>query len=183
MVPAYKTLSLRKDGPVDWLTLDRPHALNTLTIDMVEELGRYFGALEVDSSVRVVVLRGAAGQFCAGLDLKDMGPRLASMDVTAMYAFQRRAQPHRARHAAMSATDRCAARGRRLRGRPCARACLGYSILRERCGMNAAFHPHRPHGMRHGASYLMQRLVGASVAAEVLMTGRFSARSGRRRLA
>jgi enoyl-CoA hydratase/carnithine racemase len=173
MVPAYKTLSLRKDGPVDWLTLDRPHALNTLTIDMVEELGRYFGALEVDSSVRVVVLRGAAGQFCAGLDLKDMGPRLASMDVTAMYAFQRRLSR------IVLAMRRCPQPiVALLEGAACGGGlALALASDIRYCAsdvrMNAAFIRIGLTGCDMGASYLMQRLVGASVAAEVLMTGRF----------
>jgi enoyl-CoA hydratase/carnithine racemase len=173
MVAAYKTLSIRKNGPVDWLTLDRPEALNTLTIDMVEELGRYFSALESDSSVRVVVLRGAGGQFCAGLDLKDMGPRLASMDSAAMYAFQRRLSR------IVLAMRRCPQPIiALLEGAACGGglALALASDVRYCTGdvrMNAAFIRIGLTGCDMGASYLMQRLVGASVAAEVLMTGRF----------
>jgi enoyl-CoA hydratase/carnithine racemase len=170
---AYKTLSLRKNGAVDWLTLDRPEALNTLTIDMVEELGDYFGALEADSTVRVVVLRGAGGQFCAGLDLKDMGPRLASMDLAAMYAFQRRLSR------IVLAMRRCPQPiVALLEGAACGGglALALASDVRYCTGdvrMNAAFIRIGLTGCDMGASYLMQRLAGASVAAEVLMTGRF----------
>lgn len=170
---AFTTLSLRKTGPVDWLTLNRPAALNTLSIEMVEELGRYFSALEADASVRVVVLRGAGGQFCAGLDLKDMGPRLAAMDVPAMHAFQRRLSRivlamRRCPQPIIALLEGAACGG----GLALALASdVRYCTADTR--MNAAFIRIGLTGCDMGVSYLMQRLAGASLAAEVLMTGRF----------
>ncbi len=76
----FQTLSLEKRGAADWLTLDRPDAMNTLNAAMVEELLRYFTQLEADRSVRVVVLRAAGANFCAGLDLKDMAARFSTLD-------------------------------------------------------------------------------------------------------
>ena len=67
----YQTLSIRKDGAVDHVTLNRPDSLNALNRRMVEELLDYFGALYWDKSVRIVVIRGAGKAYCAGLDLKE----------------------------------------------------------------------------------------------------------------
>ena len=56
---AYTTITVRQDGAVDWLTLNRPDRLNTLTGTMVEALCDYFDGLKRDYGVRIVVMRGA----------------------------------------------------------------------------------------------------------------------------
>src|SRR6478736_1063800 len=53
------------------ITLDRPEALNALTIPMKEELLAAFRAIGRDRSVRSAVLTGAGRAFCAGQDLKE----------------------------------------------------------------------------------------------------------------
>jgi len=58
------------DGIVT-ITLDRPDALNALTIPMKIELLAVFRALARDPAVRAVVLTGAGRAFCAGQDLKE----------------------------------------------------------------------------------------------------------------
>lgn len=67
-----KTVLLRREGGVLHLTLNRPELRNALSIAMVAELRAALAAAEADASVRVIVLRGAGGHFCAGGDLKDM---------------------------------------------------------------------------------------------------------------
>lgn len=52
------------------LTLNRPEARNALNPEMVAALVAMFQHLQQRSDVRVVVLRGAGGHFCAGADLK-----------------------------------------------------------------------------------------------------------------
>lgn len=68
---AYQTLTVEKRGDVDWLTLNRPEALNAINLQMVHDLTDYFGRLYNDPQVRVVVMRGAGRAFCAGLDIKE----------------------------------------------------------------------------------------------------------------
>lgn len=58
------------DG-VATLTLDRPDALNSLTVPLKEELARAFRSLGHDRAVRAVVLTGAGRAFCAGQDLRE----------------------------------------------------------------------------------------------------------------
>ena len=55
----YETIAVRKEGPIEWLTLNRPDSLNALNKRLVDELLDYFQALYWDKSVRVVVMRGA----------------------------------------------------------------------------------------------------------------------------
>ena len=53
------------------ITLDRPEALNALTVPMKVELLAALQAVARDRSVRAVVLTGAGRAFCAGQDLKE----------------------------------------------------------------------------------------------------------------
>ncbi len=58
----------------DWvatLTLDRPDALNSLTVPLKEELLATFRRIARDRDVRAVVLTGAGRAFCAGQDLRE----------------------------------------------------------------------------------------------------------------
>ncbi|MEE1816264.1 crotonase/enoyl-CoA hydratase family protein [Streptomyces sp. NPDC090082] len=63
-------LSVRREGATLVLTLNRPEAKNALSLPML--VGLYDGWLEADADdgVRSVVLTGAGGSFCAGMDLK-----------------------------------------------------------------------------------------------------------------
>ena len=58
-------------GPAAWITFDRPDALNAMTFDMYEQLFASCERADDDSSVRVLVLRGAGGRaFVAGTDIR-----------------------------------------------------------------------------------------------------------------
>ena len=68
----YETILVRREGAIDWLTLNRPEALNALSIRMQLELQHYFEMLYRKLDTRVVILRGAGRAFCAGLDIKEV---------------------------------------------------------------------------------------------------------------
>jgi 2-(1,2-epoxy-1,2-dihydrophenyl)acetyl-CoA isomerase len=53
------------------VTLDRPDALNALTVPLKEALLDAFLQFAADDSVRAVVLTGAGRAFCAGQDLRE----------------------------------------------------------------------------------------------------------------
>ncbi|MFH8294709.1 crotonase/enoyl-CoA hydratase family protein [Streptomyces sp. NPDC018059] len=63
-------LSVRRAGATLILTLNRPEAKNALSLGML--VGLYDGwlAADEDDEVRSIVLTGAGGAFCAGMDLK-----------------------------------------------------------------------------------------------------------------
>ena len=59
------------DSGVATVTLNRPDALNSLTVPMKRALLAAIRRLERDVSVRAVVLTGAGRAFCAGQDLRE----------------------------------------------------------------------------------------------------------------
>jgi 2-(1,2-epoxy-1,2-dihydrophenyl)acetyl-CoA isomerase len=68
---AYTTLRYELADAIATITLDRPDALNALTVPLKVELLAAFRAVARDRSVRAVVLTGAGRAFCAGQDLKE----------------------------------------------------------------------------------------------------------------
>eukprot|EP00899_Mesostigma_viride_P018712 jgi/Mesvir1/26842/Mv20595-RA.1 len=51
------------------VTLNRPSAMNSLTVPMLRKLASIFNSLRGDNTVRVAILTGAGRGFCAGIDL------------------------------------------------------------------------------------------------------------------
>lgn len=64
-------LRVEVDDAIATLTLDRPDALNSLTVSLKEELIRALADVGADPAIRVVVLTGAGRAFCAGQDLRE----------------------------------------------------------------------------------------------------------------
>jgi 2-(1,2-epoxy-1,2-dihydrophenyl)acetyl-CoA isomerase len=67
----FTTIRLEVADAVATITLDRPDALNALTVPMKTELLAALRTIGRDRSVRAVVLTGAGRAFCAGQDLKE----------------------------------------------------------------------------------------------------------------
>ena len=67
-----KHLTVQREGATLVLTLNRPEAKNALSLPML--VGLYDGWVEADAddTIRSVVLTGAGGVFCAGMDLKSL---------------------------------------------------------------------------------------------------------------
>jgi len=62
------------DGAVGVLTLNRPQALNAMTVGMLETIGELLDEIESDPDTRVLVLTAAGEKaFCVGADLKSRG--------------------------------------------------------------------------------------------------------------
>lgn len=69
---AYQFLTTRRDGPVEYLTLNRPEVRNALNEQVIAELARWADSMQAPRDVRVVVLGGAGKSFCAGADIEWM---------------------------------------------------------------------------------------------------------------
>jgi len=64
------TVRTESRGPVAIVTLDRPEVRNAVDRPTAEALADAFRRFDADESLRVAVLTGAGGTFCAGADLK-----------------------------------------------------------------------------------------------------------------
>lgn len=64
----YRFLAVRRDGPVQYLTLNRPDVRNAFNDEVVAELRHWADAILSAPGVRVVVLDGAGKVFSAGAD-------------------------------------------------------------------------------------------------------------------
>lgn len=66
-------LLIELDGPIAWLTINRPDKLNALNRNTLAELTKAFERLKSDADVRVIVLTGAGPKaFVAGADIAEM---------------------------------------------------------------------------------------------------------------
>ncbi|MBP9045481.1 MAG: enoyl-CoA hydratase/isomerase family protein [Moraxellaceae bacterium] len=80
-LPTTDTLELREEGFALHITLNRPESRNAMSLQMTQDLRAVFTAIENSEDIRVVVLRGANGHFCAGGDIKDMaGARMRAAE-------------------------------------------------------------------------------------------------------
>ena len=64
-----ETLELEQEGPILWVRLHRPEAMNAYTAQMGAELAAAFDHADAEDSVRVVVLTAKGRVFCAGADV------------------------------------------------------------------------------------------------------------------
>lgn len=169
----YETLELRHDKEVLWLVLNRPAALNAMNSLLVNELHACLDKLAADHSVRVVILRGAGRAFCAGLDLKETRAGDGRGSVADGLCGQRHIAElaikiHRAPQPFIAAVHGAAAGG----GFGLALAS-DIRIAAESARMNAAFIRIGLSACDVGVSYFLPRVVGTSVASELLLTGDF----------
>jgi enoyl-CoA hydratase/3-hydroxyacyl-CoA dehydrogenase len=66
----YEEIEVRKEPPIGWIVLNRPHRLNAISPKMVEELEDAVDELSADRSVRVIVITGSGGRaFSVGADI------------------------------------------------------------------------------------------------------------------
>ncbi|GAB3212779.1 Enoyl-CoA hydratase/carnithine racemase [Marinactinospora thermotolerans DSM 45154] len=59
-------------GDTAWITIDNPRKRNAMDAHMWRQVPEALTAIEADERVRVVVLAGAGGTFCAGADISDL---------------------------------------------------------------------------------------------------------------
>ncbi|WP_310475305.1 enoyl-CoA hydratase/isomerase family protein [Sandarakinorhabdus sp.] len=172
----YETIAIEQRSPVDWLTLNRPEALNSINNQMVADLSDYFGSLFHAERTRIVVMRGAGRAYCAGLDIKSQSAGAQGTQPAPFaggFGFQGwladvYVKMRRCPQPIISLVHGAACGG----GFAFALAS-DIRIAATSARMNAAFIKLGLSSCDMGTSYFLPRLVGASLAAELMMTGRF----------
>lgn len=85
------TVLLDVGGPLATVTLNRPEVLNAANLAFMEDFEAVLDALEVASTVKVVLVRGAGRAFSAGLDL-DMSAGGTSPELLGFFERQERSR-------------------------------------------------------------------------------------------
>ena len=164
-----------KDG-IAWLTMNRPERLNAMNPALIDALLTYFEGLTARSSARVVVLQGAGRSFCSGLDLKDA---LAAGTAAAPRSVEDSFDKQHSIKNIMLAMRRCpqpiisVVQGSASGGGFALALASDIRLATADARFNAAFIRIGLSACDVGVSYFLPRMVGASVAAEYLLTGRF----------
>ncbi|OBG93438.1 enoyl-CoA hydratase [Mycobacterium sp. E136] len=169
-----ETLVVDRDRPgVVVLQLNRPKQLNAINEVMRDELSLTLGEIAADTSVNAVVLTGAGRGFCAGIDVRNFGsPIEASAPAIERMRFQEAmaALPQAIR--ALPQPVVAAVNG------PCVGAGLALCLASDIriCSTAATFGNAAIllglSGAEMGMSYHLPRIVGTSVAADWMLTGR-----------
>lgn len=160
------------------LRMNRPARLNALNAELITELVRQFEALNAERRTRVVILTGAGKGFCAGADLQAPAEPGSLPGTTGLgdFGFVYKYQEYLSRM--VLAVHECekpviaAVNGAAVGGG------LGLSLACDiRIASNTAIFANGAvktglSGCDAGISYFLPRLVGAGMAAELMLTGR-----------
>ncbi|HEX3423243.1 MAG TPA: enoyl-CoA hydratase family protein [Sphingomicrobium sp.] len=160
------------ENGVATITLDRPERKNPLTFESYDELRATFYELDHNYRVKVVVIRGAGGNFCSGGDVHEIIGPLTKMTSQGLLRFTRmtgdlvRAMRHCPQPIIAAVEGVCAGAGAILAmasdirfGQPGCRTAFLFS----RVGLS---------GADMGACAILPRIIGYGRAAELLFTGR-----------
>jgi len=176
MTKTRDTVTLERLEPhIALLRLERPERLNAMSYQLVADLHDALDEAAADADGKVVILTGAGRGFCAGLDLKDWGTPPApgqharARANTSGQAFIADLTTHvRATPQVVIAAVNGPAFGG---GFALACACdLRFAARSAR--FCSAFIRTGLTGTDVGITYLLPRLVGASHAADLILTGR-----------
>jgi enoyl-CoA hydratase len=157
------------------LTLNRPEQLNAMTAELCQTLHEQLAALAADRSCRAVILTGAGRGFCAGLDLHGYGAapdndasdeprdRLANQQHMSTLVLALRALPQ---PVIAAVNGPAAGFGMALALASDIRYAAAEAVFR------VAFINIGVSNCDMGTSWLLPRLIGASRAHELMLTGR-----------
>jgi enoyl-CoA hydratase len=174
------------DGAIVVARINRPHRRNALDSQTLAELHRLLDDVDSDPSARVLVLTGVGAAFSAGADIKALPGDLIDVAATPRTALQASATSavavtfsaqdlmastfekiHRLRQPVIAAVNGSALGG----GFALALAC-DIRIASPSATFGAVFIRYGVSACDMGTSYHLPRLVGASRAAELMLTGR-----------
>ena len=169
----YETLAVERDGPTDTLWLNRPNELNAITTPMVSELRHYFDHLLENQQTRVVLMGGKGKAFCAGLDIKAASDTSVPRPFGAGMGFQGYLAEVYMKMRRCPQPIISLIQGPACGGGFAFALASDVRIAADNARMNAAFIKLGLSACDMGTSYFLPRLVGTSVASELMLTGKF----------
>jgi len=163
-------IAMTCDGPIATVTLNRPEKLNALTKTMWRDLGTAFERLSADNSLRCVILRGAGEKaFSPGNDIGEFASERSNKSQAIAYGHVMHSTLEsvaRCRHPVVAQIHGiCVGGGMEIAALADVRICSESSRFGapiKNLGLTMAYAEMAP----------LVRLVGATVALEILLEGR-----------
>lgn len=170
------SIELERSGEITILRLNRPERLNAMDAGMFERLMGAFDEIDQDDECRVVILTGAGRGFCAGLDLSSFSgeapaPRLGRVQHL-MIAMRRSWTRLLPRMRSLRPALIAAVNGPAVGGGFVLALGADIRIASEDAVFQDAFAKVGVSGCELGLGWLLPRMIGASRAAEIMITGR-----------
>lgn len=169
------TLTVTRPGDgVALVALNRPERLNAINEVLLGELKQLCADIALDRGIRAVVLTGAGRAFCSGIDLRDFGPSMLDATDPAIdrLRFQEAMASLPQAIRALPQPVVAAVNGPAVGGGLA--LCLACDV--RICSASASFGNAAVliglSGAEMGMSYFLPRIVGLSVAADWMLTGR-----------
>lgn len=157
------------------ITFNRPEVLNAMTLEACQALVAILDGLAVDDNVRVIILTGAGRGFCSGHDLEDFDfTNRDPGDISIPQALE-----HQVGYAAVTSRIYSmpkpvisAVNGPATGGGLAIALASDTRICNEEARFSAAFVRLGISGCDVGTSYLLPRIVGPTLAFEMMLSGR-----------
>ena len=160
---------------VSVITLNDPGTLNSMSFGLVGALYEAIEQVRLDNDTHVAVLTGAGRGFCSGLNLEDVGapPGIAGLPVSRI-AIRAMAYMSNLVPALRSLPQPviAAVNGPAFGGGMCLSLGADIRIAAESAVFNGAGINNGLTGTELGVSFLLPRLIGASRANEIILSGR-----------
>ncbi len=161
------------ENGVATITLNRPERKNPLTFESYDELRNTFYALDKNYDVKVVVVRGAGGNFCSGGDVHEIIGPLTRMDRDGLLEFTRMTCELVRNIRALRKPVVASLNGTTAGAGACIALASDLRIASVEARIAFLFVKVGLSGADMGAAHLLPRLVGLSKATELLYTGDF----------
>ncbi|MBU4001598.1 MAG: crotonase/enoyl-CoA hydratase family protein [Proteobacteria bacterium] len=170
------------------ITLNRPDAMNAWTVTMMNEILTALDLADEDDEVRAVIFTGAGRAFCAGADLSSRSSKGASEGASSNDSVVNTSSTHATRDTAGRVTLRMFEMKKPLIGAINGNAvgvgmtmplAMDIRIASEAAGKMGFVFDRRGITPEGCSTYFLPRIVGISLATELILTGRlFNAKEG-----
>jgi enoyl-CoA hydratase len=164
----YTDIIVQKTGPVAWLTLNKPRVMNAMGSQTMTDINAALEDIEGDPAIIAVVIRGAGGNFCTGMDRREQalptGPAAEETTRLADKVFKGIRKSAKITIAVIEGY--CMAGGFEL-------ALVCDFLIAEKDSKIGDGHINLPGFVPNGgSSVFLPRLVGTRKAKEILLTGK-----------
>ena len=165
----------RPEEGIARIVLNRPDRLNAINFELVGELHTALDRVALDGTCKVVVLTGSGRAFCSGLDLKDWGPLPAvgehphRMAGSTGQSFMSSLMAHVRRTPQIVIAS---VNGVAYGGGFALSLASDLRVAARSASFCSAFIRTGLTGTDMGVSYFLPRLIGASQAFDLMVTGR-----------